>query len=103
MGIGLATTEIRILDTNQTGKMVNRSWHDYKVPTALDVPVEVQSIPIELEDTEANTTGAKGLAEPVTIPTATAIANAVYHATGIRVTTTPINPMRLGQLLSSRQ
>ena len=103
MGIGLATTEVRILDGNQTGKMVNRNWHDYKVPTALDVPAEVQSLPIELEDTEANTTGAKGLGEPVTIPTAAAIANAVYHATGIRVTATPINPITLSQLLSERR
>ena len=72
MGIGLAMTEARILDGKQTGKMVNRNWHDYKLPTALDVPAEVQSLPIELEDLEANTTGAKGLGEPVTIPTAAA-------------------------------
>ena len=103
MGIGLAMTEARILDGKQTGKMVNRNWHDYKLPTALDVPPEVQSLPIELEDVEANTTGAKGLGEPVTIPTAAAIANAVYHATGIRVTTSPINPMKLSPLLSRRK
>jgi xanthine dehydrogenase YagR molybdenum-binding subunit len=103
MGIGLATTEVRILDGNQTGKMVNRNWHDYKIPTALDVPTEVESLPIELQDPEANTTGAKGLGEPVTIPTAAAVANAVYHATGIRVTATPINPITLSQLLSQRR
>jgi CO/xanthine dehydrogenase Mo-binding subunit len=103
MGVGLALTEVRILDGKQTGKMVNRNWHDYKVPTALDVPTEFESLPIDPEDTEANTTGAKGLGEPVTIPTAAAVANAVYNATGIRVTTSPINPMKLGQLLSSRQ
>ena len=45
---------------------------------------------------------AKGLGEPVTIPTAAAVANAVYDATGIRVTTTPINPIKLTQLLSRR-
>ena len=103
MGIGLAMTEVRILDGNQTGKMVNRNWHDYKIPTALDVPTEVESLPIELEDPEANTTGAKGLGEPVTIPTAAAVANAVYHATGIRVTASPINPITLSQLLSQRR
>jgi xanthine dehydrogenase YagR molybdenum-binding subunit len=102
-GIGLAMTEARILDGKQTGKMVNRNWHDYKLPTALDAPTEVQSLPIELEDLEANTTGAKGLGEPVTIPTAAAIANAVYHATGIRMTETPINPITLSQLLSPRK
>jgi xanthine dehydrogenase YagR molybdenum-binding subunit len=102
-GIGLAMTEARVLDGKQTGKMVNRNWHDYKLPTALDAPTEIQSLPIELEDLEANTTGAKGLGEPVTIPTAAAIANAVYHATGIRVTKTPINPIKLSQLLSQRK
>jgi CO/xanthine dehydrogenase Mo-binding subunit len=100
MGIGLAATEARVLDANQTGKMVNRNGHDYKVPTILDVPGRMISLPIETNDTEANTTGAKGLGEPVTIPTAAAVANAVYHATGIRVTQTPINPVQMCRLLA---
>jgi len=95
MGIGLAMTEARILDRNQTGKMVNRNWHDYKLPTSLDVPAEMTSLPIENPDDAANTIGAKGLGEPVTIPTAAAIANAVYNAVGVRVTGTPITPLRL--------
>jgi xanthine dehydrogenase YagR molybdenum-binding subunit len=95
MGIGLATTEARVLDQHQTGKMVNRNWHDYKLPTNPDVPADMVSLPIEPDDTEANITGAKGLGEPVTIPTAAAVANAVYHATGVRITRTPINPVQL--------
>ncbi|MGE5258012.1 MAG: xanthine dehydrogenase family protein molybdopterin-binding subunit, partial [Hyphomicrobiales bacterium] len=100
MGIGLALTETRILDAQQTGKMLNRNWHDYKLPTALDVPADMTSLPIELTDTEANITGAKGLGEPVTIPTAAAIANAIRHATGLRITRTPINPLQLAQRLA---
>ena len=103
MGIGLGLTEARVLDGNRTGKIVNKNWHDYKVPTALDVPADMISVPVEMEDAEANTTGAKGLGEPVTIPTAPAIANAVYHATGVRVTTTPINPLQLCELLAKRR
>jgi len=99
-GIGFGMTGVRILDKKQTGKMVNRNWHDYKLPTAMDVPKEIQSLPIDVPDNEANTTGAKGLGEPVAIPTAAAIANAVYHATGIRITTAPINPVKLSQLLA---
>ncbi len=102
MGIGLATTEMRVLDAGQTGKMVNRNWHDYKLPTALDVPAEVTCLPIEPVDTEANNTGAKGLGEPATIPTAAAVANAVYHATGLRITDTPIHPLQLAQRLADR-
>ncbi len=103
MGVGLAMTEARILDANQTGKMVNRNWHDYKIPTAMDVPPEMTSIAIEMEDPLANTTGTKGLGEPVTIPTAAAIANAVYHATGIRMTSTPIGPVLLSSLLEKKR
>ena len=102
MGIGLAATEERTLD-RATGKMVNRNWHDYKLPTMLDVPSEMISHPIDLPDPEANTTGAKGLGEPVTIPTAAAVANAIHHAVGIRVTETPITPMRLSRLLAQQR
>ncbi len=100
MGIGLGMTEARVLDRGQTGKILSKNWHDYKLPTALDVPADIVSVPIELDDQEANTTGSKGLGEPVTIPTAAAIANAVYNATGIRVTATPINPVQLSQMLA---
>jgi len=102
MGIGLAATEMRILDTARTGKMVNRNWHDYKLPTSLDVPADIASAPIEMPDAEANITGAKGLGEPVTIPTAAAVANAVYDAVGIRITESPINPLKLSSLLEQQ-
>jgi xanthine dehydrogenase YagR molybdenum-binding subunit len=102
MGIGFGMTEARILDHRQTGKLVNRNWHDYKLPTALDVPADMVSLAVEPEDTEANSAGAKGLGEPVTIPTGAAIANAVYHATGIRVPDSPITPMGMMALLASR-
>ncbi len=103
MGIGFALTEGRVLDGNQTGKMVNRNWHDYKLPTALDVPDDVISLPIEVEDPWCNSAGAKGLGEPATIPTAAALANAVYNATGVRMTSTPISPLKLCQALSAQR
>jgi xanthine dehydrogenase YagR molybdenum-binding subunit len=64
MGIGLALTEGRVLDRAHTGKMVNANWHDYKIPTALDVPGDTTVIAIDPHDTVCNTTGAKGLGEP---------------------------------------
>lgn len=99
MGLGFALTEARVLDRGQTGKLVNGNWHDYKIPTALDVPAEIEVVPIDRPDPEANSTGAKGLGEPVTIPTAAAVANAVYHATGVRPTGTVINPVQLAARL----
>lgn len=103
MGIGLAMTEARVLDQSTTGKLVNRNWHDYKIPTSMDVPADMISLPIDPADTQANTTGAKGLGEPVTIPTAAAVANAVHHAAGIRVTESPMTPVRLCGLLSGEK
>jgi CO/xanthine dehydrogenase Mo-binding subunit len=94
MGVGFATTEQRVLD-GPTGKLCNRNWHDYKLPTALDVPAQVVSAPVLLADEQANIVGAKGLGEPVTIPTAPAIANAVYDAVGVRLRETPMNPLTL--------
>ncbi len=101
MGVGLAMTEARILDRGQTGKMVNRNWHDYKVPTALDVPAEQVVVPVDLHDYKANSTAAKGIGEPATIPTAPAIANAIYHACGVRTPEAPVNPTRLVALLNA--
>jgi xanthine dehydrogenase YagR molybdenum-binding subunit len=103
MGIGYGMTEKRVLDKDQTGKVVNLAWHDYKMPTSMDIPDDITSVPIDPKDTECNTTGAKGLGEPVTIPTAAAVANAVYHATGVRVTENSLNPTHLATLLSGRK
>ncbi len=101
MGLGLALTEGRVLDRGQTGKMVNRNWHDYKIPTAMDVPADQTVVPIDLHDYQANTTAAKGLGEPATVPVAPAIANAIYHACGVRTPDTPVNPARLMDLLAA--
>jgi xanthine dehydrogenase YagR molybdenum-binding subunit len=102
MGIGFAMTEERVLDRN-TGRMPNANWHDYKIATAKDVPADLTCLPIDPHDTEFNDTGTKGIGEPATIPTAAAIANAVFHATGVRVTDTPVNPMQMARLLAARK
>jgi xanthine dehydrogenase YagR molybdenum-binding subunit len=102
MGVGLGMTEERVLD-RQTGKMANANFHDYKVPTMKDIAIEHTCVPIDIPDNDFNTTGTKGLGEPATIPTAAAIANAVYDAIGIRVTDTPINPMQLARLFAEQR
>jgi len=68
----------------------------------MDVPLKTVSLPIEIDDPEANNTGAKGLGEPVTIPTAPALANALYMATGIRFTRAPVMPMDIIHQLSTQ-
>ena len=59
MGIGFGMTEGRVLDRN-TGKMANANWHDYKIPTAKDVPPDFACLPVDPHDTECNSTGTQG-------------------------------------------
>jgi len=99
MGIGMALTEQRILDGN-SGRMVNANWHDYKIATAMDVPAELTCLPIDPHDMEVNSTGTKGLGEPALVPAPAAIANAFYHATGVRPTAAPFTPATVINLLN---
>ncbi|MCW5979215.1 MAG: xanthine dehydrogenase family protein molybdopterin-binding subunit [Bryobacteraceae bacterium] len=102
MGIGLAMTEQRILD-RETGKMVNANWHDYKIPTMKDAPADMTCVAIDPHDHECDTTSTKGLGEPAMVPTAAAVANAFYHATGVRMTSAPITPAEAIAALSKRR
>jgi xanthine dehydrogenase YagR molybdenum-binding subunit len=102
LGIGFALSERRVLDP-QTGKMVNGNWHDYKIATAKDAPADLTCLPIDLHDHECDTTSAKGLGEPATVPAAAAIANAFYNATGIRVKDAPITVAKVVGLLAERR
>jgi len=86
----------------QTGRMLNANWHDYRIPTMKDVPPDQTCIPVDLHDT-GNSTNTKGLGEPATISVAAAIGNAVYHATGVRVTHSPITPMQMLRLLAEHR
>jgi len=83
-GIGYALLEDRIMD-DQTGRSLNSNLIDYKVPGAQEIP-EIRAIAY---DTDRKVTG---IGEPVTIPTAGAIANAVYNAIGVRIRSLPITP-----------
>lgn len=103
MGVGFGMTEARVLDRGQTGRLVGHGWTDYRIPTAMDVPASLEVLPIDLGDREANSTGAKGLGEPATIPTAPAIANAVHHALGVRITATPITPAAVLEALAAQR
>ncbi len=101
-GIGYATTERRVVDSN-TGTMVNSNWYDYKIPTSKDIPPDLDVMPIDLHDHECDTTSTKGLGEPATIPVATAVANAFYNATGVRIKEGPITPAKVLMALAQRK
>ena len=101
-GLGYALTEKRVLD-RQTGKMCNVNLHDYKLPTALDAPVDHQVEAIDPKDTECNNVGCKGSGEPAHVPAAAAIANAIYDAIRVRPTRGPVDPRMILELLSRKE
>ncbi len=85
-GIGLALMEEYI-----PGRTEN--LHDYLIPTIGDVP-EIECLLIE-EPEPLGPWGAKGIGEPALIPTAPAILNAIYDATGVRLRHVPATPDRV--------
>jgi xanthine dehydrogenase YagR molybdenum-binding subunit len=89
MGVSLALYEDRILD-RQSGRMLNADLEHYK----LAGPREMPSIDVFLiENYQAiSATDACGVAEPATIATAAAVANAVYNAIGVRIRNLPMTP-----------
>jgi xanthine dehydrogenase molybdenum-binding subunit len=90
MGIGYALTERLIL---RDGKVMNPNFLDYKMLTAKDVP-NIEPIVVETND-PFGPFGAKGIGEPGSVPTAPAIANAIYDAVGVRIKDLPITPEKV--------
>jgi xanthine dehydrogenase molybdenum-binding subunit len=90
-GIGYALYE-ELQTTN--GKIQNTNFRDYKIPT-----IQELNFPIDIEFLETIDSfgpfGAKGVAEPGLVPTAPAIANAIYDAVGIRIRDLPITPEKI--------
>lgn len=90
-GIGYGLFEELIV---KDGKILNPSFVDYRLPTALDTAFKIKSSFVEIPE-ERGPFGAKGVSEPTMIPPPPALANAILDATGVLVTETPITPERL--------
>lgn len=99
MGLGYGLSEELLVD-EKTGRTLNNNLLDYKIPTAMDTP-SLQVKFVELED-PTGPYGNKALGEPPAIPVATAIRNAVLHATGIAMDVTPITAQRLVEQLKNK-
>jgi CO/xanthine dehydrogenase Mo-binding subunit len=92
LAMGVGTTLLEEMEVEE-GRVLNPSFTDYRIPTSLDVP---EMIPIIVEQPHRDGPyGAKGLGEPALAPTAAAIANAIYRATGVRVKDLPITPGKI--------
>ena len=92
-GVSFALHEHAVMD-KRTGRPMNANLADYHVPVNADVP-SIEAILVEERDVHVNALGIKGVGEIGVTGTAGAIANAVWHATGIRVRSFPITLDRL--------
>ncbi|MBO0803802.1 MAG: xanthine dehydrogenase family protein molybdopterin-binding subunit [Nocardiopsaceae bacterium] len=93
-GLGQALLEESDVDVN-LGRFVSKNLAGYLVPVNADVPHLDASFIEDEVDQRASPVGAKGIGELGAVGVAPAIANAVHHATGIRVRTLPIRPETL--------
>ena len=97
-GVGWALYEEMQYDSD--GQLLSGSWMDYAMPDA------VQSAPIATQLLEipsiSGPFGARGVGEPPVIPTVGAIANAISHATGVRMAQTPMTAPRVLAELQKR-
>jgi len=92
-GIGWALYEEMMYD--EGGQMLNPSLLDYKLPTALDVP-PIETVIVEVPYPN-HPYGVRGAGETPIQPPPAAIANAIYRATGARITQLPMTPARILQ------
>lgn len=97
-GIGMALHEETRHDA-RTGRVTNASLGEYLLPVHADVG-SMEAHIVQEDDPHVNPIGVKGVGEIGATGSAAAVANAVYHATGVRVRDLPIT---LGKLLSTLQ
>lgn len=87
-GVSFALHEHAVMD-RRSGRIMNPNLADYHVPVNADLP-SLEAFTVEEHDPHVNTLGIKGVGEIGITGTAAAVANAVWHATGIRVRRFPI-------------
>ncbi len=95
-GISWALLEDRIMD-RPTGLMVNPNMEDYKISGTFEMP-EFDVVLMDMPER-----GVIGIGEPAVIPTAGAVANAIFNATGVRLREMPITPDKVLTALAQKQ
>jgi len=92
-GVSFALHERAVMDP-RSGRVMNPNLGEYHVPVNADVP-SLEAILVDEHDPYVNALGIKGVGEIGVTGTAGAVANAVWHATGVRVREFPITLDRL--------
>ena len=94
-GIGWALNEEYYMSDD--GRMMNSSLLDYRMPTSLDLPM-IDTVIVEVPN-PAHPYGARGVGEVPIVPPLAALANAIYDAVGVRMTSLPMNPSAVTKAL----
>lgn len=90
-GIGWALSEGYVY--NPDGSMANPTFLDYRMPTALDLPM-IEPVIVEVAN-PSSPHGIRGVGEVPIVPPLACIANAIHHAVGVRLTELPMSPDRV--------
>jgi len=98
-GIGWALTEGYFY--KEDGSMANPTFLDYRMPTSLDLPM-IDVVLVEVEN-PGSPHGIRGVGEVPIVPPLAAISNALFDATGVRFSETPITPDRIVAALPKEQ
>ncbi|MBM3946247.1 MAG: xanthine dehydrogenase family protein molybdopterin-binding subunit [SAR202 cluster bacterium] len=94
-GVGWALNEEYVF--NDQGVMANPTFLDYRMPTALDLPM-IDTVIVEVPN-PGHPYGVRGVGEVPLVPPLAAVANAIYHATGVRMQHLPMHPGRVIEAL----
>ncbi len=98
---GLSTAFFEALRL-ENGVLQNPSFVDYRIATSADAPLEMTSIIVEVPQDDGPW-GARGIGEHCMVPTAPAIANAIYDALGIRLHSLPLTAEKVFMALQQRE
>ncbi|MSP78909.1 MAG: xanthine dehydrogenase family protein molybdopterin-binding subunit [Dehalococcoidia bacterium] len=97
-GIGWALTEEFYF--SDKGQMMNSSFLDYRMPTALDIPM-IDTVVVEVPN-PGHPFGVRGVGEVCIVPPLAAIGNAIHRATGVRMHTLPMSPNNLQRAIAKK-
>ena len=97
-GVGWALNEGYFY--NEDGTIANTSFLDYRMPTPFDLPM-IETILVEVPN-PISPHGIRGVGEVPIVPPLAAVANAVYHALGVRLYSLPMTPDRIHEGIQSR-
>jgi len=98
-GVGWALNEAYVY--NAAGVLENPSFLDYRVPVASDLPM-IETILVESAPNKRHPFGAKGVGEAPIVPPLAAVASALSHVIGQRLTELPLSPPRLLEAIDAR-